>query len=96
MIHAKKVRPEYFAALRDGSKSFELRRTDEREPAYCKGDYLALNEYDERYTGRCLLYEITYVLPAAQSCGTLAEGCVALGLRPMPLTAEDLALFRRI
>lgn len=95
MIHAKKVRPEYFAALRDGSKLFELRRIDAREPAYCKGDYLALNEFDERYTGRCMLYEIVYVLPAEQSCGTLAEGCVALGLRPMPLSAEDLQALRR-
>ena len=28
LIHAKKVRPEFFKALQTGSKRFELRRED--------------------------------------------------------------------
>ena len=43
MIHAKKVRPEYFAALRSGNKTFEVRREEDGEPFYAVGDYLALN-----------------------------------------------------
>lgn len=95
MIHAKKVLPEYFEPLRDGRKRFELRREDPSEPCYAVGDYLALNEYepgragdlDGLYTGRCLLYQITYVLHNAE---LLAPGCVALGLKLAPLSFEDV------
>ena len=91
MIHVKKVRPEYFELLRRGVKCFELRKLDPNEPNYATGDYLGLNEWkDGRYTGRCLLFEIVYILEDAFSCGTLKEGCVALGLRLMPLSFEDL------
>lgn len=86
MIHVKKVRAEYFDALQRNDKPFELRRPDPDEPRFAVGDYLALNEWrDEHYTGRCLLFRVTYVLDAARSCGCLTEGSVALGLRPMPL-----------
>lgn len=93
MIHVKKVKPEYFDAARRGDKPFELRRPDPEEPAYAVGDYLALNEWkDDRYTGRCLLFRILYVLDATHSCGCLTEGSVALGLRLLPLGPEDLHL----
>lgn len=95
MIHAKKVKPEYFAALRDGSKTFELRREEPGEPPYAVGDYLALNECESgrhseeppRYSGACLLYRITYVL---RGVDLLPPGVVALGLRLMPLSLRDL------
>lgn len=94
MIHAKKVKPEYFEAELKGQKPFELRREDPDEPAYAVGDYLALNECEDgkhaaapRYTGRCLLYRITYVLRGSP---LLSPGVVALGLRLMPLEFEDL------
>lgn len=91
MIHARKVRAEYFEALWKGNKRFELRREEEGEPAFCYGDYLALNEWKEGgYTGRCLLFRITYVLRDYNSCGCLNAGCVALGLQHMPLSGEDL------
>ena len=81
MIHRKKVRQEYFEALQSGVKNFELRRQDPKEPAFAVGDILTLDEWkDGRYTGRSLHFKILYVLDAAQSCGCLAEGCVALGL----------------
>lgn len=86
MIHAKKILPEHFEALRSGVKPFELRREEAGEPQYAVGDYLALNEFDpekERYTGRALVYKIRYRLEAEQSCGTLCPGCVALGLGPV-------------
>ena len=95
MIHAKKVKPEYFEALLRGDKTFELRREEPDEPEYAVGDYLAVNEFcvglqGSRvgdYTGRCLLYEITYVL---RDSPLLAKGVVALGLRRKPLCFEDL------
>lgn len=93
MIHVKKVKPEYFEALRTGDKRFELRRPDPEEPSFAAGDYMALNEWkDGRFTGRCLLFKITYVLDAAHGCGCLTEGSVALGLRLLPLCGEDLHL----
>ena len=96
MIHAKKILPEYFDAMKAGKKLFELRRLDPDEPGYVAGDYLALNEWkDERFTGRCLLSRIEYVLDAEYSCGTLKDDCVALGLRIMPLSGEDLFALRK-
>lgn len=94
MVHAKKVAPEYFAALLKGDKTFELRREDPEEPAFAVGDYLALNECEDgkhsegpHFSGRCLLYKITYVLRGHR---LLQPGVVALGLRLMPLSSEDL------
>lgn len=94
MIHAKKVKPEYFEELRKGTKTFELRREDPGEPTFSVGDYLALNECEvgqhsesTHYSGECLLYRITYVLRGSD---LLPEGVVALGLKLMPLSFEDI------
>lgn len=94
MIHAKKIKPEYFEALLAGDKTFELRHEEPGEPAFAVGDYLALNEFETakhcrppRYSGRCLLYRITYVL---RGTSLLPEHTVALGLRLMPLSRDDL------
>lgn len=96
MIHVRKVRAEYFEAIKAGKKLFELRRQEPDAPDFAAGDYLALNEWkDERYTGRCLLARIEYVLRAEDSCCTLRDNCVALGLKPMPLCGEDIrAIFK--
>lgn len=62
MIHELKIDPEYFAAVRNGEKQFELRRNDRN---FSIGDYLALNEYDrvqKAYTGRTELVEVTYMM----------------------------------
>ena len=94
MIHAKKVERKYFEALLRGEKTFELRREEPGEAPFACGDYLALNEWESerpeivpRYTGRCLLYWITYVL---RDYHLLEPGAVALSLRLMPLSGEDL------
>lgn len=100
MIHAKKVAPEYFEALRSGAKRFELRREDPEEPSYAVGDYLAVNEYDpgrhaaqdDLYTGRCMLFEITYVLRDTE---WLQPDCAALSLRALPLCMDDLNMYRQ-
>lgn len=60
MIHALKILPRYFDAVRNGCKTFELRKNDRD---FQVGDYLALNEWDEdHYTGRTELMEVTYML----------------------------------
>lgn len=94
MIHAKKILPEYFEASLKGLKPFEIREEKPNEPRYTVGDYLALNEWEpepealgDGYTGRCLLYEITYVL---RDFELLQPGAVALGLRLMPLNITEL------
>lgn len=94
MIHAKKILPEYFEASLKGLKPFEIREEKPNEPRYSVGDYLALNEWEpepealgDGYTGRCLLYEITYVL---RDYELLQPGAVALGLRLMPLNITEL------
>lgn len=94
MIHAKKILPKYFEASLKGLKPFEIRAEAPGEPRYAVGDYLALNEWVQEpealgdgYTGRCLLYEITYVL---RDFELLQPGAVVLGLRLKPLSFEDL------
>lgn len=99
MIHAVKCYPEFFKALADGSKPFEVRKNDR---AYETGDLLAVNEFlpdedpytirsgmadgsgefvrvmdDGRYSGRCALFRITYVLDDPRFC---KDGMVVLGL----------------
>lgn len=87
MIHVRKVWPEFFTALHNGSKSFELLREDPGSPRFAEGDYLALNEFDparhasldDLYTGRCLMFRIGYVL---RDFDGLEVGYVILGLEP--------------
>lgn len=94
MIHAKKILPGYFEASLKGIKPFEIREEKPNEPRYTVGDYLALNEWEpepealgDGYTGRCLLYEITYVL---RDYELLQPGAVVLGLKLKPLSFGDL------
>lgn len=58
----KKILPEYFQAILDGKKNFELRMADWE----CnEGDIIVLKEWNSEigeYTGRELEKEITYVL----------------------------------
>lgn len=78
--HELKVWPEYFKAILDGSKQFEVREDDRH---FCVGDDVVLKEFDpaifathqfhypqeaedEAYTGRALLALITYVLRDGQ------------------------------
>jgi hypothetical protein len=79
--HELKVWPEFFEALADGSKPFEVRRDDR---AYEVGDWLHLREWkhpDDRYTGRELHRQVTYVLrPHLPGQFGLRAGFVVLGL----------------
>ena len=90
--HDLKVWPEFFDALADGSKSFDLPERHDRD--FQVGDRLRLREFvpaapgdptdDVRYTGRALVREVSYVLDLAEVCGrAVAPGFVVLGLRDL-------------
>lgn len=79
MIHELKIKPEYFSSVRDGEKTFEVRKNDR---PFEIGDYAAfieINESGTYYTGRALLMRITYVLDDEEFC---KPGYVILGLEP--------------
>ncbi len=85
MVHHLKILPEYFQAILDGTKTFELRQEDDR--TFAVGDVLVLREwYPEGtligpgYTGRTLTREVTYVLRDPDH-RWLQPGVVALSLR---------------
>lgn len=78
MTHELKILPEYFQAVWDGVKTFELRK-DDRD--YQRGDILVLREWDgEKYTGSGLRVKVTYVLRGAEKYG-LKDGYVVIGIR---------------
>ena len=61
-IHQLKIWPEFFAAVLDGSKNFDVRYNDRD---YQVGDIVLLQEYDDRKgvrTGRQVCKVITYIL----------------------------------
>ena len=77
MIHAVKQLPEFFEAVIEGIKTFEVRQNDRD---YRVGDLLALNEYDGKgYTGRCCLVKIDYILNDEKYC---RDGFVTMGIKP--------------
>lgn len=77
-VHSLKIAPEWFAAVMDGRKPFEIRRNDR---GFQVGDVLNLEEYDAReghgYTGRELLRRVSFLSTYHQE-----PGFVVLGLIP--------------
>ena len=74
--HFLKVVPEYFEALAEGKKGFEIRK-DDRD--YKEGDNLVLEEYNpekREYTGRCLTRKIIYVLRNVEQYGLREGFCI--------------------
>ena len=67
MIHALKILPEFYQAVIDGRKPFEIRKNDRN---FKSNDNVILNEYkDGEYTGRlCVViikdvFDISFILP---------------------------------
>lgn len=68
--HELKIWPVFFNRVRDGSKTYEVRKNDRH---FQRGDVVKLREYDmtslinlsstNHYTGRCLYFKIGFVLP---------------------------------
>lgn len=87
--HALKTWPDFFERILDGTKTFEVRKEDDRR--FSVGDTLLLQEWlpgSKRYTGRELAREVTYIL-AGPSFG-VERGCVVMGIRAPPPAAADV------
>lgn len=90
MIHVLQINSAAFEELR-GGRRFELAHFGEESFPVSVGDYLAYNEKRaDEYTGRCMLFRVECVVPAAKAEDFLREDCAVIGLRPMPLSGEDL------
>lgn len=77
MHHALKCAPEYFDAVADGSKPFEVRINDR---GFKVGHHLVIRELNAagEKTGRSIIKEVTYVLTDAFP--GIAKGYVCMGL----------------
>jgi len=79
MVHNLKCWPVYFNALAEGHKTFDIREIRDRE--FWAGDTLFQEEWDPttyEYTGRTLLFRVTYTLTVQPF---VPEGFVAMGIR---------------
>lgn len=76
-VHELKTLSPFFQAVRDGDKTFEVRKNDR---GFRVGDTLELHEWDERngYTGRAVQRRVTYVLPGDQF--GIEAGYVVMGI----------------
>lgn len=75
MVHELKIDPQYFYAVVQGVKTFEVRKNDR---PFEVGDYVLLKEYFlNGYTGNERMTKITYILNDAAYC---KEGYVIFGI----------------
>lgn len=77
MNHDLKIWPEYFEAVRSGSKTFEIRKNDR---GFQPGDMVTLREYNpntEEYTGRYVQRHLGYILEGPPF---MAEGWAVLSM----------------
>lgn len=66
-VHNLKIMSPFFVAIRDGTKTWEV-RVDDRD--FKVGDVLHLMEYEfisKRYTGRTVDVNVTYICQLPQS-----------------------------
>lgn len=78
MTHELKVLTEYYEALKEGSKTFEVRKDDRN---YQVGDTLILIEWlseKQEYTNRTYFCRVTYTL---RDPTYVKEGYVILGIK---------------
>lgn len=72
----KKIRPEYFEAVKAKVKNFEIRKDEDNIKV---GDFLVLKEWDGvNYTGRGVRRRVKYVLRNVPEYG-LKEGYCIIG-----------------
>ena len=75
--HDLKTLPEYFWAVIEKRKPFEVRKNDRK---FKVGDVLVLREWTEKkgYTGRAVMRTVSYILDDPEYC---KEGYVVLGFK---------------
>lgn len=78
MRHELKTLPEYFQALAEGRKTFEIRKNDRN---FEETDILELKEWNPAmgFTGNFVIAEVNYILSSAPEFG-LMEGFVIMSL----------------
>ena len=82
--HSLKINPAYFDAVKNGIKTFEIRKNDRN---YRVGDTLTLGEWvpgtweKGSWTGRRVEVAITYVLTHDQFPDGIGDGYAVLGIR---------------
>ena len=92
--HTLKTWPAYFAAVLDGSKTFEVRSHLDR--TFRLGDEMELAEFDPhagdggQFTGRTVKVVITYILGGGQF--GIDTGVCVLGIKLVPI--DDLTALR--
>ncbi|KIN37585.1 ASCH/PUA domain-containing protein [Bacillus subtilis] len=69
--HHLKILPEYFEAVIDGRKTFEIRNDDR---GFKEGDILCLNEWQGEFTGRSIDVQVTYISNFEQKPGYVVLG----------------------
>ena len=74
-IIRKKILPEYFEAVQENRKKFELRKDEDNIQV---GDEIILEEWDGEYTGRYTNRKVTYVLRNVPEYG-LNDGYCIIG-----------------
>jgi hypothetical protein len=98
--HVIKVQPPYMDSLRDGTKTFEVRRNDR---AYQAGDTLLLVDHGvctcsnpdcelRVHQSPSLRFDVTFVYsgdPRFDGHGGMQWGYVVLGIRPAGTTEEQ-------
>ena len=74
----KKILPKYYYAVEQNAKLFELRKDEDDIQV---GDTIVMREWDgQKYTGRALKREVTYVLRNVPEYG-LMDGYCIIGLK---------------
>jgi hypothetical protein len=97
-LHELKTWPQFFDAIVDRSKAFEL-RVDDRN--FAVGDRLLLREWDpevsgrntdDHYTGREMIVDVTYILPVEHGARVVMSIRVPrANLDPLAIAAAELA-----
>lgn len=76
MIHELKIDKQYFDAVIENKKTFEVRKNDRD---FHVGDFLALNEmFEGAYTGRSVLTLVRYILDEPEYC---KDGFITMGIK---------------
>ncbi|WP_204807510.1 ASCH/PUA domain-containing protein [Aeromonas veronii] len=74
MKHELKIKPEYFAAVVNGEKTFEIRNNDDRN--FQVGDTLVLKSFDGEFNGNFVERTVSYITDFEQKPGYVVLGIV--------------------